>query len=127
MKAHIKARIKKINMFVDLMEGIEEATRFRAGEATTLRITEVAPPPDLKPSEIKKLRKSLKVSQPAFANYLGTSVGAVRSWEQGGRKPQKATMRLLSVVKQNPAVLLQAQGKSRSMKAGDRVTGAISV
>jgi putative transcriptional regulator len=112
----MKARIKKVNIFADLMEGIQEATRFRAGNATTLRITEVAPPPDLKPSEIKKLRVSLKVSQPAFALYLGTSVGAVRSWEQGGRKPQKATMRLLSVVKQNPAVLLQAQGKSRATR-----------
>jgi hypothetical protein len=48
----MKARIKKVNIFADLMEGIQEATRFRAGNATTLRITEVAPPPDLKPSEI---------------------------------------------------------------------------
>ena len=51
----VKASAKKTNMFSDLMEGIEEATRFRKGEATTLRITKVAPPPDLKPSEIKKL------------------------------------------------------------------------
>jgi putative transcriptional regulator len=104
----MKTRKKKINIFDDLMDGIQEAIKFRQGKPTGLRVTAVAPPPDLKPSEIKKLRVSLKASQPEFALYVGASVGAVRSWEQGLRKPQRATMRLLSVVKQNPAVLLQA-------------------
>jgi hypothetical protein len=54
----VKARAKKTKMFLDLMEGIEEATRFRKGKATTLRITKVAPPSDLKPPEIKKLLRS---------------------------------------------------------------------
>jgi DNA-binding transcriptional regulator YiaG len=67
----MKTRKKKINIFDDLMDGIQDAIKFRAGKATTLRVTAVAPPPDLKPSEIKKLRLSLNVSQPEFALYLG--------------------------------------------------------
>jgi len=100
---------KKVKIFNELMVGLEEAIQFRAGKKTSLRISMVAPPPELKPSEIRQIRTSLKISQPQFALILGTSTGCVRSWEQGIRKPQKTAARLLSVVKHNPAALLESQ------------------
>jgi putative transcriptional regulator len=54
--------------------------------------------PKLEPSQIKKLRKRLKVSQPVFARYLSTSESTIEKWESGAKKPSGMALRLLSVV-----------------------------
>ena len=41
-----------------------------------------------------------------FAIYLNVSTNAVRSWEQGTRKPQQAALKLLMIAKRNPRALL---------------------
>jgi DNA-binding transcriptional regulator YiaG len=43
-----------------------------------------------------------------FAQYLNVSANAVRSWEQGTRKPQQAALKLLVIAKKNPKALLTA-------------------
>jgi putative transcriptional regulator len=43
-----------------------------------------------------------------FALYLNVSPNAVRSWEQGTRKPQQAALKLLAIAKRNPRALLSA-------------------
>jgi len=43
-----------------------------------------------------------------FAIYLNVSPNAVRSWEQGTRRPQHAALKLLAIAKRNPSALLSA-------------------
>lgn len=38
--------------------------------------------------QIRELRRSLGLSQEAFAQHLGVSVSSVRDWEQKRRKPR---------------------------------------
>ena len=84
-----------------------EAKKYRTDKKANLRVSRMAfEPIDLKPVEIKKIRTTLGFSQPMFAEYLGTSVGTVRSWEQGSRKPQSSALRLLVIAKEKPAILL---------------------
>jgi putative transcriptional regulator len=65
-------------------------------------------PKPLSPREIRRIRRKLNASQAVFAQYLNVSANAVRSWEQGTRKPQQAALRLLVIAKKNPKALLTA-------------------
>ncbi len=53
-------------------------------------------------------RVSLKLSQDKFADMLGVSIGTLRGWEQGRRKPNRAAEVLLRVAVKNPKILLEA-------------------
>jgi putative transcriptional regulator len=53
-------------------------------------------------------RLSLKLSQDKFASMLGISIGTLRGWEQGRRRPNRAAEVLLKVAAKNPAAVLDA-------------------
>ncbi len=95
-------------LFEEMMDGFKEAIKYRKGQSARLRVSRFATarPKALRPSAIRRIRLTLGISQPQFAQYLGTSLGAVRSWEQGVRRPQSTALRLLTIAKKNPAALL---------------------
>ena len=43
------------------------------------------------PDQIKKLRKSLKLSQAQFAEKYGISITNIKKWETGASKPETVT------------------------------------
>jgi putative transcriptional regulator len=65
-------------------------------------------PTALTAGEILKVRTSLNVSQAVFASYLNISPRTVQSWEQGLGKPSGASLKLLSIARKNPKILLEA-------------------
>jgi len=50
------------------------------------------------PTQIKRLRKRHKASQAVFAAYLNTSPSTVQKWEQGRKKPNGPSLKLLNLV-----------------------------
>jgi DNA-binding transcriptional regulator YiaG len=64
--------------------------------------------PAIDAERIRWLRRRLDVSQRDFADMLNVSVGTVRSWEQGLRSPDGASLRLLDIAEHQPEVLLNA-------------------
>jgi putative transcriptional regulator len=98
------------DLFNELVAGFTEAKKYRAGRKAKLRVSRLAfEPVKMKPAQIRQIRKRLRLSQPEFADFLCTSVGTIRSWEQGSRAPQKSALRLLMIAKEKPALLLQWQ------------------
>lgn len=59
-------------------------------------------------ARIRQIRQRLDLSQQAFADLLNVSVAAVRSWEQGVRTPDGASIRLLDIAERHPEALLSA-------------------
>jgi putative transcriptional regulator len=99
--------VKRVKIFNELKQALVEIRDFRQGKRNDLRVTEIpAPPKKITPAEIRRIRQSLKASQTMFAIYLNVSTNAVRSWEQGTRKPQQAALKLLMIAKRNPRALL---------------------
>ena len=99
----------KVNIFEDLREGLQDVRAYERGEAVKLRVTHLpSVPKQLTPREIRRIRGKLNASQAVFAQYLNVSANAVRSWEQGTRKPQQAALKLLVIAKKNPKALLTA-------------------
>ncbi len=99
----------KVNIFDDMKEALGGVARYERGEAVNLRITRIpSRPKEISPREIRRIRRALKASQPLFAMYLNVSTNAVRSWEQGTRRPRQAALKLLVIARKNPKALLVA-------------------
>lgn len=99
---------KRVKIFNELKEALQDVADYRAGKAVNLRVTEIpSPPKPMKPEEIRQIRLDLDVSQARFAQYLCVSTNTVQSWEQGARRPQSTALRLLTIAKKNPGILLK--------------------
>ena len=53
---------------------------------------------NLSAAQIKRLRTRNKASQAVFAAYLNTSASTVQKWEQGQKKPNGPSLKLLNLV-----------------------------
>lgn len=82
--------------FAMLMDSVKEAGSIMRGETVASRRTLVSP------LDIKAIREKTAKSQNEFAMMIGVSVGTLRNWEQGRRKPDGPAQALLKVVSQNP-------------------------
>jgi DNA-binding transcriptional regulator YiaG len=101
--------MKRVNIFNELKEALQDVIDYRAGKPVNLRVTRIpSRPKPLSPKEVRRIRRSLKASQALFATYLNVSANAVRSWEQGTRRPRQAALKLLTIAKKNPKALLVA-------------------
>ena len=94
--------------FEDIKAGLKAAIEHAKGKRQELRTTTLPrPPKELSAQEIVKVRTNLNVSQAVFARYLNISTKTVQSWEQGQGKPNGASLKLLSIAKKNPKILLE--------------------
>jgi putative transcriptional regulator len=73
-------------------------------DATTMREFDamcLPPVKTLSAAQIKRLRIRNKASQAVFAAYLNTSPSTVQKWEQGRKKPNGPSLKLLNLVEQH--------------------------
>lgn len=75
--------------------GIMDATTMREFDALCL-----PPVKNMSATQIKRLRTRNKASQAVFAAYLNTSPSTVQKWEQGRKKPNGPSLKLLNLVEQ---------------------------
>jgi putative transcriptional regulator len=70
-------------------------------DAVTLREFDVLCLPPIKEysaARIKRLRQRNRASQAVFAAYLNTSISTVQKWEQGQKRPNGPSLKLLDLV-----------------------------
>ena len=75
--------------------GVMETKTMREFDALCL-----TPVKKLSAVQIKRLRMRNKASQAVFAAYLNTSPSTVQKWEQGQKKPNGPSLKLLNLVQQ---------------------------
>ena len=68
-----------------LVESIRQAGEIKRGECKPSRLFEFSP------LDVKAIRARLDQSQSEFARMIGVSVGTLRNWKQGRRKPEGPT------------------------------------
>ena len=94
----------------DLKSAMEDALGFQRGKRRDLKVTRVQaprPPKALSPRDIARIRERLNCSQAVFAMLLNISPKTVQAWEQGAREPGDAALKLLTIAKNHPEVLLE--------------------
>jgi putative transcriptional regulator len=93
--------------FAKLIESAKQAKEHAEGKRE-LRTTILPQPlPLMDKIEVVKIRESLNFSQAVFAKYLNVSIKTVQSWEQGIGKPSGASLKLLSIIKNKPTLLIE--------------------
>jgi len=92
----------------DAMASVHETVTdlFREGaidEKTMRRFDALCLTPivEITPAKIRSIRAKEKASQTVFAAYLNVTPGLVSKWERGEKKPQGASLKLLTLVDKN--------------------------
>jgi putative transcriptional regulator len=96
--------------FADLKEAMAYAVAFEHGKRRKLKVTRIQaprPPKAMSPRNIARIRERLNCSQAVFAMMLNISPTTVQAWEQGSREPGDAALKLLTIAKNHPKVLLE--------------------
>lgn len=89
---------KLLKAMHDTAKGLHEAGTL---DAMTMREFDALCLPPVKtftPIQIKRLRSRYKASQAVFAAFLNTSPSTVQKWEQGQKKPNGPSLKLLNLV-----------------------------
>ena len=82
-------------------EGAKDLHNIGAIDDMTMREFDalcLPPVKKLTANQIKRLRLKNKASQAVFAAFLNTSVSTVQKWEQGQKKPNGPSLKLLNLV-----------------------------
>jgi putative transcriptional regulator len=94
-----------------LRVGLAEAVRFAKGELTLRTVRVPAPPPEIAGKKVVSLRTKTGMSQAVFARVLNVSTKTVQSWEQGERRPSHAALRMLQLLRERPAMVIEVVGR----------------
>lgn len=92
------------NGFESIAQGLREAIDLNEGKPVAARTH--------RPEEIDvaNLRASLGLTQIEFAAKFCISLGTLRHWERGDRKPHGPALALLHVVAKEPQAVMRALG-----------------
>ena len=86
----------KKELFDELLASVREGGAILRGERPPSRSTHFDEP------DVRSLREKHGLSQSKFAALMGISVGTLRNWEQGRRRPEGSARILLKVVEKHP-------------------------
>ena len=91
-------------VFESIAQGLQEAVDLNRGKPVAARTH--------RPEEIDvaQLRANLGLTQLEFAAKFCISLGTLRHWERGDRKPHGPALALLHVVAKEPQAVLRALG-----------------
>jgi putative transcriptional regulator len=84
-------------LFKELDTNLKEAVKIANGTTVPKSVYVV-----LSPAEIKTIRKSVNMSQAAFARSFQLSLDTLKGWEQGKRRPDGAAANFLRMIKADP-------------------------
>lgn len=95
----------KNELFQELLESVREGGAILRGEQAPARSFRAQ---DL---DVRLVREHQGLSQAEFAALMGVSVGTIRNWEQGKRRPEGSARVLLQVVAKHPDAVLDVLGE----------------
>lgn len=94
-------KTKKNVNFDRIVRGLGEVAAYGRGEldpaAYRVHVPEAV--------DVAAIRKALRLTQESFADRFGFSLGAIRDWEQGRRRPEASARILLKVIEKHPEVI----------------------
>ena len=88
-------------LFESIKLGLQEAVAHSKGEQTGIRL--FTP----QPVNVKNIREKTGLTQNQFAATFGISLGTLRHWERGDRKPHGPALVLLNAANNAPDDLLR--------------------
>jgi len=91
-----------------IVEGLEQALAWTRGENDRVRVTLVRAPE----IDVRKVRRSMGLSQAQFSTKFGFPPATLRNWEQGRSRPDATARVLLAVIAKHPEAVEDVLGKA---------------
>ena len=93
--------------FEKIRAGLEDARSYLEGDRSGFAVHEVeVPEPD-----VAAIRGRTGLSEPAFARSIGVSLGTLKNWEQGRRRPGGPARVLLALIEKRPGIVQAELGR----------------
>ena len=92
----------KDEMFYELLESVKQAGDIRKGNREPSGYSIIEEP------DVISIRKKYNMTQLEFSSLLGISIGTLRNWEQGRRKPRGPAKVLLKIAEKRPKAILES-------------------
>jgi putative transcriptional regulator len=92
------AKRKILDTVHNTAKGLHEAGVMDARTMREFDVLCLPPIKNLSAAQIKRLRMRNNASQAVFAAYLNTSPSTVQKWEQGQKKPNGPSLKLLNLI-----------------------------
>lgn len=102
----ISENFKNIDFFAGIMTGLEEALAYEKGSA---KAATVARKRSLPVIDVSEQRKSLNLTQKAFAKILGVSPRTVEAWESGRTVPSPTARKLMYLLSTDHSLIQRLQ------------------
>jgi putative transcriptional regulator len=90
----------------DILAGLEDALAYARGDETRGRVAQPSQNalPDI---DVARIRKETGLSQAEFALAFRISIGTLKGWEQGRRRPDGPALVLLSAIRKDPKTMVR--------------------
>ena len=98
----IEKNFKDVDFFSGIMEGLTEALAYEKGKSSAETFARKQSLPEINVSQV---RKSLSMTQRAFADVLGVSPRTVEAWECGKSTPTPTAKKLIYLIQQDHALV----------------------
>jgi putative transcriptional regulator len=85
-----------------LLAGMRDLIAYLDGDTSRGRVTKVKAKRRL---DVRAVRRGTRLTQAAFAGWLGVDVTTLRAWERGTSTPDGPARRLLWVVASDPEIV----------------------
>lgn len=102
----IEANFKDFDLFSNIEEGLKAALAYQRGEEVPGLVVHERSLPDVDAAEV---RKSLSLTQRAFAAILGVSCRTVEAWESGRSNPAPTAKKLMYLIREDPTLVSKLQ------------------
>lgn len=101
--------MSEFNLFESIKQGLEDVLDYQKGNATRVKVrrAKIDPVPQYKAQDIREIRQKIKLSQSAFAEFMGVSKKTVEAWETGTNIPQGSSQRLLELICRDANIVQQ--------------------
>ena len=96
------------DVFNELLESVRQGGEILRGERKPSRVFSAAEP------DAREIRELYGLTQEKFASFMGISVGTLRNWEQGRRRPEGPAKVLLRVAAKHPEAVLDVVRERRT-------------
>lgn len=98
----IERNFEGVDLYSELMTGLEEALAFSKGEAYAETFVRKRSLPNINVAEI---RESLRMTQKSFASVLGVSRRTVEAWETGKSNPTPTAKKLMHLIREDHTLI----------------------
>ncbi len=102
--------------FKKVMAGLDDARAYLDGQRDGFVVHEVAAS-ELPEPDVATIRGKTGLSQPNFAKSIGVSLGTLKNWEQGRRRPEGPARVLLALLAKRPSIVQEELVHSGSPRA----------